>query len=107
VRADVLNAGKLTIGNLQLLIRCRELNTITDRKLLLLSSINGDAHLTAWIVGCLLTVAAQNRKQILLAVDSENTRILSFADAGLLRCPRIMQYVVGLIPLCPTAIRAG
>ena len=29
-RADVLDIGKLTIGNLQFLIGCRELDAITD-----------------------------------------------------------------------------
>ena len=61
-------------------------------------------HLTAWIVGCPLSVAPQNRQHVFLTMHRDHASVLAFPDAGFLRCTRIAENIVGLIPLCPTAV---
>src|ERR1019366_8201577 len=53
ISAEFLHGSKFTIGNLQLIVWRGELNTVANRKSLLLSTIGDNAHLSARIVGLL------------------------------------------------------
>jgi hypothetical protein len=106
IGCNALDASKFAIGNLHLLIGCRELDTITDGKCSFLRAINRDTHLAARIVGCPLSVATDNCQQVFLVIHDDNANIFAFANAGLPGRSRIAEYVVTLIPLRPTAVRS-
>jgi len=57
ISTESLHGSKFTIGNLQLIVWRRELDTVANRKSLLLSTIGDNAHLSARIVGLLASAA--------------------------------------------------
>ncbi len=64
------------LATFQLLIRCCELNAISNGEDLLFGAIHRDAHLTTRIVGRLLPIAAHHREQVVLPIHSKHLGVL-------------------------------
>src|SRR6202789_1780852 len=90
---DALYGAQFTIRQLHLRHRSGELHSVAGRERPLLFTVDGDALLTAWIVGLLSAVFHLDSEPIIRRIYLCHSRILALGDASLVRCATVAQDI--------------